>query len=104
MNLTNELKARVETFVAAVQLLNEQEWPNHPYPTTISYDLNGRRYIRIVRGCGCSRSVHCFIDTTNGDILKGSWKAPVARGVRGNVYADDHGLGCVTWCGCKYLR
>ena len=110
MNLSSELEARIKSFAAAIEELNRAEFPDTPFPTTISYEV-GRRYVRVVsnrNGCrsvihGC-RSVHCFIDSTNGDILKGSWKAPVARGVRGNINSVDGGLGCVNWHGPKYLR
>lgn len=64
----------------------------------------GRRYVRIVRSdAGAhSRSVHCFVDRTNGDILKAaSWKAP-AKGARGNIFSSDAGravtpTGAVYW-------
>jgi|APSaa5957512493_1039668.scaffolds.fasta_scaffold13789_1 hypothetical protein len=59
----------------------------------------GRKYAKIVNGS----SVYCFVDRTNGNILKSaSWKAP-AKGARGNIYADDplKGLGPY---GAAYLR
>ena len=61
----------------------------------------GPRYVRVVRCSLGSRSVHSFVDTTNGDILKGSWKAPVRRGVRGNIFRPPY---AVTWHGPAYLR
>ncbi len=53
----------------------------------------GRRYAKIVRKDECGgHSVHCFIDTRNGDVLKAaSWKAP-AKGARGNIYTDAMGV------------
>ena len=57
----------------------------------------GKRYIRLVKFDGVSRSAYCFVDMTNGDILKAaSWKAP-AKHARGNIYnlvgneVDSHG-------------
>jgi hypothetical protein len=50
-----------------------------------------------------AKSVYCFYDFTNGDLLKGSWKAPVANGVRGNV-KDPNVLDNFTEHGPKYLR
>jgi hypothetical protein len=47
--------------------------------------------------------VYCFYDHTNGDLLKGTWKAPVAKGVRGNVN-DFSVLDKFDWHGPKYLR
>lgn len=44
----------------------------------------GRRYVRVVR----DGSVYCFVDLTNGDILKpASFKAP-AKHARGNIYNE----------------
>lgn len=54
-------------------------------PPTFELDTTGRRYLRIVMESG-QRSVHCFIDATNGDILKAAtWKAP-AKDARGNLF------------------
>lgn len=50
-----------------------------------------------------AKSVYCFYDHTNGDLLKGTWKAPVAKGVRGNV-KDPNVLDKFDWHGPKYLR
>jgi len=47
--------------------------------------------------------VYCFYDMTNGDLLKGTWKAPVANGVRGNV-KEPNVLDKFNEYGPKYLR
>ncbi len=65
----------------------------------------GARYVRVVVSdvSGPHRSVYCFVDTTNGDILKAaSWKAP-AKHARGNIFAADP-MQAVTVYGGKYLR
>jgi len=60
----------------------------------------GRRYIKVIRG----GSVHCFVDRTNGDVLKAaSWKAP-AKHARGNLFDKDNGLGSMGEFGPAYLR
>lgn len=60
----------------------------------------GKRYIKVIRG----GSVHCFIDRTNGDVLKAaSWSAP-ARHSRGNIWDDFNGLNGMTEYGAAYLR
>lgn len=52
----------------------------------------GRKFAKVCRVSYGSRSVYCFIDLSNGDLLKAaSWKAP-AKGVRGNIFADDLGM------------
>lgn len=51
-----------------------------------------------------SRSAHCFIDRTNGDILKAAgWKAPEKKNPRGNIFGADPLRG-VTAYGTVYLR
>lgn len=61
----------------------------------------GKRYVRVVRCDAVSRSAHCFIDTTNGDVLKpAGWKGP-AKGARGNIYTETLG---VTPHGAVYAR
>ena len=58
----------------------------------------GRRYIRIsYRG-----SAFCFVDMTNGDVLKcAGWKAP-AKGARGNIFDEWNGLKRMTAYGVEY--
>jgi hypothetical protein len=77
-------------------------FPNNEVPA-LTLQRN-KKYIRVVKERTNDSSVYCFIDTTNGDILKGSWKAPVKNGVRGSIYAGDHGADRVTHHGCAYLR
>jgi hypothetical protein len=51
----------------------------------------GSRYARIVRTDGQRSVVHCFVDLTNGDVLKAaSWKAP-AKHARANLNDADGG-------------
>lgn len=62
----------------------------------------GTRYVRVVKTiAGTSqRSVYCFVDRTNGDVLKAaSWKAP-AKHARGNIFREAH----ITPYGAAYMR
>tara|TARA_B100000963_G_C22547928_1_gene635336 strand:+ start:758 stop:1249 length:492 start_codon:yes stop_codon:yes gene_type:complete len=73
----------------------------------ISLDrISGRtKYARIVstKRPGTARSVYCFVDLTNGNILKAaSWKAP-ARHARGNIFDSDR-LKAVSPYGANYLK
>jgi hypothetical protein len=64
----------------------------------------GRKYARVYRvnSRGAKGSVYCFVDRSNGDILKSaSWKAP-AKHARGNIYAADP-LAGVGLYGAAYL-
>ena len=58
----------------------------------------GRKYYKLVHRSGKSRSVHCFINKTNGDVLKSaSWNAP-AKGVRYNLLDDNSRESCYHDC------
>lgn len=86
---------KIDTYMVA-------SFPNLEVPQLV-LDRN-RKYIRVVKDRDGDKSVYCFINTENGDILKGSWKAPVKNGVRGNLYSGDHGADRVNHHGCIYLR
>jgi len=59
-----------------------------------------RKYCRLTDG----RSSFCFIDMTNGDVLKAeTWRKP-AKHARSNIFADDLGLSGVNQYGAVYLR
>lgn len=62
------------------------------------YLESGRKYYKLIHKDGISRSVHCFIDKSNGDVYKSaSWKAP-AKGVRYNLLDDDSRELCYSNC------
>lgn len=63
--------------------------------------MRGQRYIRIVAETPGQRSSWCFVDTTNGDVLKcDGWKRP-AKGARGNINDAQNGCGRVAWTGVR---
>ncbi len=105
MNATNEFKAALIKYVNLVQQMNkdytQKHYPNNA-PTMITIDV-GTRYVRVVKNYGISRSVHSFVDITNGNILKGSWKAPVKNGVRGNIF-NENISEVINHHGPNYLR
>ena len=60
----------------------------------------GKRYVKVVR----NTSAYCFIDKTNGDVLKAaSWKSP-AKHARGNIFDEHNGLKHMGPYGPAYLR
>lgn len=69
-----------------------------------SYDIRvdkGGRYNKLVRIDKRSEfgSVFCFVDKTNGDVLKAaSFKAP-AKGARGNIFDEANGVKRARWTG-----
>jgi len=104
-NTLNFNTAAFETFFAGVQKLVE-DYRAKNFPTlnkvTFSYDI-GSRYIRVVREDG-QKSVFCFVDRSNGDVLKAAtWKAP-AKHARGNINDAQNGLGSIGPYGPAYLR
>jgi hypothetical protein len=78
------LQSWLERAQAIVDVYFVQNFPTLKCPV-LTLD-RGRRYIRVVRSDPGSRSVHCFIDTLNGDVLKADgWKKP-AKGARGSIF------------------
>lgn len=76
----------------------------------VDYSL-GKKYAKVftMYQDGSSKSLHSFIDMDSGDIIKGSWKAPIRDksgklAVRGNIWADDIGESKITQYGPVYLR
>ena len=100
---------RLEEYVAMVQQKNNHYWKINEFkfsdpPTVVP--MYGKKYARIIKvdQLNGSRSVHSFVNMVNGDILKGSWNAPVKNGVRGNIWADDLGASVVNEHGPHYLK
>ncbi len=95
----DDLKAAVAEFVKMAEKLRAEVGLKEP-KLEVEY---GKRYARIAT-TGINRSVFCFVDMSNGDILKSaSWKAP-AKGARGSVLSPDHGQSAITQYGAKYAR
>lgn len=71
------------------------------FPTlskTTLYIQEGSKYIKIIKG----DSVYCFIDRSNGDVLKAAnWRHP-AKHARGNIFDTDR--PGVNHYGGLYLR
>lgn len=99
---------KVDNFVKSCQgIINDYFQKNFSnlIPDVLSIEP-GNRYIKIVRKSDHveGRSVYCFIDKSNGDVLKAAtWKAP-AKHSRGNLYDDKNGVGSMGPHGAAYLR
>lgn len=98
----------LQAFLSAAQnAINDyyaKEFPTQAAPVLGTQD--GKRYVRVYKAAVGSpyKDAYCFIDKTNGDVLKAaSWKAP-AKHARGSIYNADHGLGGVTSHGAKYMK
>lgn len=95
----------LNTFVVAAQgMIDAYMAANFPMLSREVLTVEkGRKYARIVKSSGSDRSVYCFVDMTNGDVLKSeSWKKP-AKHARGSIYAENPIAG-VTQYGGAYLR
>lgn len=85
-------------FKGVVAMLNEHQQKHQQYKEILLSE--GSRYSKITVGT----SVWCFVDKTNGDVLKpASWKAP-AKHARGNIFDEHNGLKYLTPYGPAYLR
>jgi len=61
-------------------------------PDGYSYELStrGSKYFKVIMNTRGSRSVYCFINKRNGEILKSAgWRAP-AKGARGSFLYLNH--------------
>lgn len=73
----------------------------------------GPKYIRVLKADyndpkspnNCTgRSAYCFIDRTNGNVLKAAgWKAPTLKNPRSNIFSVDFGASGVTGYGAVYV-
>jgi hypothetical protein len=101
-------RAALTSFINAAQAMivahTAERFPGME-PRLLVEDI-GRKYARIwakyphetSRG-----SAYCFVDMTNGDILKpATWKAP-AKHARGNIFRGD-AVKAVNPYGTNYLR
>ena len=98
------ITGRTAMFVENVQnMVNTYFADNYPdVSKPVISGMKGRRYVRIVRDEIGSRSVFCFVDQTNGNVLfPAGWKGP-AKGARSNVMADDVGMSGVNVYGANY--
>lgn len=76
---------------ASIEHYAERGWD---HKTDMVYPEYGRRFTRIVADRGTQRSVHAFVDMTNGDVIKAAgWKAPQkgknGLAVRFNLIDDE---------------
>lgn len=112
-----EIDARLPVFIAALQAAGDKHYAAS-YPNLVSdlfeVDTGGVKFARIVRTyrhrnadgvvtVTDQRSAHCFVDLTNGDILKADgWKKP-AKGKRGSIFNDNGGVPAHADSGTSWL-
>jgi hypothetical protein len=117
MNKTDALKLDMPLtdFIRGVNKKISDYWHSNNFTYNdaplVMVDSVGKRYAKLAvfekmphkTGPLVAKSVYCFYDVATGDLLKGTWKAPVAKGVRGNV-KDANVLTKFTEYGPAYLR
>jgi len=100
MTMNEEFEAKLAAFIAKCQEIVDKTYKG----TQKLSVMVGKRYVRVVTSnvnVTNSASVYCWVDQTNGDVLKSaSWKAP-AKHARGNIYGDVSHLSAY---GAAYLR
>lgn len=102
---TPTLAAALVQFVAFAQkVCSDYRQAHFPMLGDVTLSVEeGRRYAKIVRTDN-GRSVHCFVDLTNGDILKAAgWKAP-AKHARGSILDPATYAAAVGPYGAAYLK
>jgi hypothetical protein len=104
--MTVSFDSALQAFVAGAQAIVD-DYQADSFPTLESRVLSvqdGRRYVRVVDTQYGSSSVHCFVDKSNGDVLKAAqWRSP-AKHARGNIYDEANGLASMGPYGPAYLR
>ena len=94
----------LNTFVRLAQAVVDRHMTeNFPsLPREVLTVQKGRRYAKVIRNGSSQRYAFCFVDLTNGDVLKAaSWKAP-AMHARGNIFSANPVEG-ITPFGAAYL-
>jgi hypothetical protein len=100
-----EFHTAVDAFLTSIRELQAayfaKNYPNLT-PPVISLSPGGKKYLRVEQNNGTQTSVYCFVDKSNGDILKADgWKRP-AKHARGNIF-DNAGKDAITPWGVHYL-
>jgi hypothetical protein len=99
-------EAAIMKFVAKLQKALETHWKKNKYVGVPQLSIDkGSKYWRIVKNSEGSRSVYCFVDISNGNILKpAGFKAPETKNPRGNVFDADNGLSAMNPYGTNYIK
>lgn len=99
-----DFEAKLETFIEGCQKLVDRQYADSVLPVPVLSLMRGKKYIRVVKDDTVQKSAYCFIDMSNGNVLKcAGWKAP-AKGARGNIFNEDNGLKRMSAYGAAYNR
>lgn len=113
--MTEAVEERVSGYLDVVQTKINDYWKaygfTHASPPLAAV-LFKTKYAKVIYrddgGRGNQDTVHSFVDLSNGDIIKGTWNAPIRTkkglAIRGNIFAEDFGADRINNHGPKYLR
>lgn len=105
-----ELAAFVAALKTKVEAAHREAYPTCELNWGSIQHTGGMKYARIIstRPKSDGGSAYCFVDLTNGNILKpASWKAPSTKHARGNIRvgnASNWWNGALYIYGAAYLR
>ena len=74
---------------------------SYPYPPVFSV-ISGKKYDRVI-ATATQRMAYAWIDRSNGNILKGSWKKVEDKRPRGNIFDENPIAHCNAY-GTDYLN
>lgn len=103
------IQEHIEIFLQKAQAITDSYYHTNYTKVEIPKILvsYGKKYAKVFRANSTARSVVCFIDLTDGDILRPEgWNAPSKRskGKRGNVHDEFNGTQFYEGIGnIKYL-
>jgi len=94
MNITTQ----IESFKAALIALYTEEFKSFPIPNYFKPESGveirmGKKNAKVLIETGCQKSVYCFIDLSNGDILKAAGCNAPAKGKRGSIFNENCDVG-----------
>jgi hypothetical protein len=89
-------------FAQGVQKIVDKQKLTGGAKIEVSY---GRRYAKIIKHWGGQIMSWGYVDRTNGDVRRGSWKGPDMRvPPHGSLHAKDMDLPRMLWTGPPYHK
>lgn len=104
--MKKDILSQIGEFRTNLQAFICEHYKQFPSLTPPTVDVKvGKKYAKVIKTDN-QRSVHSFINMSNGDILMAaSWSAPSVKTPRGNIYDENCGVGyAVDAYGARYLK
>ena len=100
-----DFQSHLDSFVAKCQTIIDVHYKDSTMHPKLEAK-HGSKFVKIIANetGQTGGRVHCFVDKTNGDVLKAaSWQAP-AKHARGNIFDNHNGILNMGPYGAAYLR